>query len=40
MKMDQMKGTPVICIDAHEFVFAVLGFMVMITILIIIGGKW
>ena len=29
-----------ICIDAHEFVFAVMAFMFMITILILIGSKW
>ena len=29
-----------ICIDAHEFIFAVMAFMTIITILIITGGKW
>ena len=29
-----------ICIDVHEFIFAVMAFMIMITILIMTGGKW
>ena len=36
----EIRGKEMICIDAHEFVFAVIAFTVMITILIMTGGKW